>query len=442
MEHTATTQDSGQKYFLLSLSVILIIGLIMVYSSSYIYAKENFGSSTHFLFKHILFLFSGVTIAWILTKTKLQFWITNSYFFHILAILFLVTTFTPMGSNINGSTRWVNIMGFSLQPGEFIKYSTVLAATKYFSDFKSLTPKKNAIRSLLFIVPLMLLLAQPDFGTFSITLAVITYACFLSDFPRKWFYSSLLAGGVLFGMLLVAAPYRVKRLLVFLDPWADPHNAGFQIIQSYLAFANGHILGQGIGNSNEKLFYLPEAYNDFIFSVIGEEMGFIGVTFIVVIFFSLILLGFKLATRVKSQMNQKLVCTIIFLIGLQAFLNMGVVLGLLPTKGLNLPFISYGGSSLIANLIGIGLVYAALNSKSQVEIPKTRPITPTNNINRTHTMNTNTFNTRPSSPSASDLAKRKARLQELRMKYNRQSSTNNGKTSYFQSDSRFNQQGR
>jgi cell division protein FtsW len=156
----------------------------------------------------------------------------------------------------------------------------------------------------------------------------------------------------------------MKRLLVFLDPWKDPRGSGFQVIQSFLAFANGSFFGQGLGNSNEKLFYLPEAYNDFIFSVVGEELGFLGVIVTVIMFMSFIFIGFKMAITLKSRVGTILLSATIFAIGFQAFMNMGVVLGVLPTKGLNLPFISYGGSSMVANLGALGLVFACLKIKA------------------------------------------------------------------------------
>jgi cell division protein FtsW len=148
--------------------------------------------------------------------------------------------------------------------------------------------------------------------------------------------------------------------MTFLDPWRDPKGSGFQVIQSFLAFANGSFFGQGLGNSNEKLFYLPEAYNDFIFSVVGEELGFLGVFVTILMFLSFIFIGFKISITLKSRVGSIMASTIIFVIGFQAFLNMGVVLGVLPTKGLNLPFISYGGSSMVANLVALGLIIATL----------------------------------------------------------------------------------
>lgn len=359
-----TILDRIKNYFLVTLAMILLVGIVMVYSSSYIYAKETFGSSTHFLFKHIFFLIFGSGVAFGLSKTKIKFWYKNSYNINIICIVLLLITFTPLGLTIKGSHRWINFLGLGFQPGEFIKYSVGLCAIQYFNNFDNYERNTKALYSLHFLIPLLMLLIQPDFGTFTITSLMILFACFMSGFSRKFFYGILSIGAAVGTSLLFIAPYRVKRLLVFLDPWADPQNSGFQIIQSYLAFANGHIFGAGIGNSNEKLFYLPEAYNDFIFSVMGEELGFIGIFIVITLFIALMFFGFKLALGVKSKNSAQIISSIVFLFSLQATLNMGVVLGLLPTKGLNLPFISYGGSSLFANMIGIGIIFSALNLKS------------------------------------------------------------------------------
>lgn len=355
-----------KKYFLINTSLIVILGIVMVYSSSYIYSKETFGSSTHFFFKQIMFLLLGLGLSFLLSKTKMTFWFKNIYLLNSVAITLLFLTMTPLGLSIKGSQRWLSFGGFNVQPGEFIKYTVCLSAIYFFNKFYSYTTKERCIYSLNFFIPLLLLIIQPDFGTFSITAMLIAFACFLSDFPRKYFYAALGSGLVASVGILIAAPYRVRRLLVFLDPWGDPQNSGFQIIQSYLAFANGHLFGQGIGNSNEKLFYLPEAYNDFILSVIGEELGFIGILIIVLLFLCFTFLGFKLSLTPKSEINKQIIACLVFSISIQAFLNMGVVLGLLPTKGLNLPFISYGGSSLVSNLVAVGVIISCLSIKSQI----------------------------------------------------------------------------
>ncbi len=360
------TLANTKKYFLITISLILILGLVMVYSSSYMFSTETFGSSTHFFFKQIIFVIFGGAVAFGLSKTKMTFWYKNIYLLNSLATFLLFLTMTPLGVTIKGSQRWLSIGGFSFQPGEFVKYTACLSAIYFFNKFNEYTTKQKFLNSLHFIFPLAVLITQPDFGTFSITAILIAFACFLSDFPRKYFAAAMVSGFIGGVALLVAAPYRVKRLMVFLDPWSDPQNSGFQIIQSYLAFANGHIFGLGVGNSNEKLFYLPEAHNDFILSVIGEELGFLGVCFVVLLFLSFTFFGFKLALAARSKVNQQIISCMIFAISLQAFLNMGVVLGLLPTKGLNLPFISSGGTSMFANIVAMGIVFCCLNAKSQI----------------------------------------------------------------------------
>ena len=304
----------------------------------------------------------------------MTFWFKNIYIFNGFVTFLLFLTITPMGKIIKGSQRWLDFGFFSFQPGEIIKYTLCFSAIYYFSRFASYTFKERSLNALNFIVPLTILLLQPDFGTFSISAILICFACFLSSFPRKYFYSAFIVGALASVAILVSAPYRVKRLMAFLNPWSDARDRGFQIIQSYLAFANGHIFGQGIGNSNEKLFYLPEAHNDFILSVIGEELGFVGVFAVVMLFLFFTYYGFKLAMSTKSKLNQQIIASLVFAISIQAFLNMGVVLGLLPTKGLNLPFISYGGTSLVANLVALGFVFCCLNKKSQIDERKLGPL--------------------------------------------------------------------
>ena len=338
----------------------------MVYSSSYMYAKEVFGSSGHFFLKQIIFVLTGAAIAYTLTCTKFGFWIKYSFHFNIACSMLLILTFVPhIGITVKGASRWIGIGGFGFQPGELIKFTLILSSYYLFENFKDLSIQDKVKYSFTLLFPLGLLVAQPDYGSFIICLVVIGFVCFLSSFPRKHFYT-FFASGVLLGFtVLFAEPYRIKRIFTFLDPWKNPKTSGFQIIQSYLAFANGSIWGTGLGNSNEKLFYLPEAHNDFIFSVIGEELGFIGVITVVLTFIAFIYLGLKLAMYAKEKVAVVLIAAVIFTIALQTFLNMGVVLGLLPTKGLNLPFISYGGSSLISNFFGIGLLFSALRYESR-----------------------------------------------------------------------------
>lgn len=361
LDHEHQELDRLTRYFLITLGVICFIGIIMVYSASYIYAKDVYKNSAHFLIRQLMYTGIGVSLAYFLSRTRFAFWFKMGQYLHIVFILLLIMTFIPgIGASTKGASRWISLGFMRLQPAEFIKYSTIFVSLFFFENFQNLDRKEIIKNCVAILLPLALLLKQPDFGTFSICFMLIVFVCFMSSFPRKYFYSIVAIGGTLAIAALFLQSYRIQRLLTFLDPWKNPKTSGFQIIQSYLAFANGAFFGQGIGNSNEKLFYLPEAHNDFIFSVLGEELGFIGVLFVVALVILFIFLGFRIALMIRSRISCIIISAIIFALGLQWSLNMCVVLGLLPTKGLNLPFISYGGSSLIANFLGIGFILSAI----------------------------------------------------------------------------------
>lgn len=360
-ESEKTVSDKLLHLFIINLIIILVIGIIMVFSASYIYAKETFGSSTHFFIRQITFAIMGSAVAFVIGRTKFNFWAKYAVFINCFFSFLLLLTFIPgIGVNIKGAHRWINFGFIGLQPSEFVKYSVALIALVFFENYEKFDLKKRIKYISFTLLPLLLLILQPDFGSFAICFVMIGFVAFMSSFSRKYFYTLLATGFVSGVSILFMESYRVRRLFSFLDPWKNPQTSGFQIIQSYLAFANGSFFGQGIGNSNEKLYYLPEAHNDFIFSVIGEELGFISVFFIATLFATFVYLGFRLALSMKNRKCKIITASVVFLIGLQAALNMWVVLGLLPTKGLNLPFISYGGSSLIANFFGIGLIISAI----------------------------------------------------------------------------------
>lgn len=344
------------KAFLLALVVVSITGVIMVYSSSYIYATEVYQNSSYFFVRQLIFLSIGAALAFVVSRTRYDFWLKYSTGINLFISIALVLTFIPgIGVSVKGANRWINVAGFSLQPGEILKYTVLLSGITYFEQFTKVDLKKRIQDGVLLFLPMVLVILQPDYGTFMICFLGLLFTCYMSSFPRKIFYSIIPVAVVIGSALLVAQPYRVERLKTFWDPWQSPQGSGFQIIQSWMGFANGSLFGQGLGNSHEKLFYLPEAHNDFIFSVLGEELGFVGVVFVVTMFLVLILSGFKIVLLVKQRAAALLAACAIFTLGFQALLNMMVVLGLLPTKGLNLPFISYGGSSLISNFFAIGL---------------------------------------------------------------------------------------
>jgi cell division protein FtsW len=361
MQDANTRVEKLSNYFLINVFFLTLFGVIMVFSASYMYATENMGNSYFFLTKQLIFIAMGLVVALIFSKLKILYLYKQAYKINaFFAVLLTLTLIPGIGVMMKGSKRWLNLGFMNLQPGEFLKYTLMLAAIRYFENFNNYTPKQRLIYLSGLVYPLAIFVLQPDFGTFFIAAMIIGFIAFLSSFPRKYFYATVVTGFIGAFGILISAPYRVKRLLAFLDPWKDPRGSGFQVIQSFLAFANGSFFGQGLGNSNEKLFYLPEAYNDFIFSVVGEELGFIGVIGTALMFVSFIFIGFKIAISLKSRVGSIMVSAIIFSIGFQAFLNMGVVLGVLPTKGLNLPFISYGGSSMVANLAALGLIFACL----------------------------------------------------------------------------------
>lgn len=363
MNEELSEVDRLIKSFLTTLAIIITIGLIMVWSSSYILANENFGTPYHYIIRQLVNLFLAIVIAYTVSKTKYTFWLKYGYIINILAsVVVALTIVKGIGSSAKGASRWLSFGGFSLQPGEIVKFTVILSALTFFENWNKMDSKERLKHGGTLFLPLVLLIKQPDFGTFFICFVVISFVCFMSSFPRKYFYYSLVGGGLAGVFVLFSQAYRVKRLLTYLDPWKNPQGSGFQIIQSYMAFANGSAIGQGLGNSNEKLFYLPEAHNDFIFSVLGEELGFMGVFILISLFIAFIYFGFKLALQVRDRIGIILAASVVFVLGLQALLNMSVVLGLLPTKGLNLPFVSYGGSSLLCNFFGIGLLLSVIKA--------------------------------------------------------------------------------
>lgn len=352
--------NSDFKFFVTSVFVLVVIGLIMVYSSSYIYSKELYGVPSYLFFKQLGFLCAGMALAVLIACTKLSFWIKYGEYVHVGAVTLLLLTFFPgIGSNVKGASRWISLGFSTIQPSEFVKISSIFIVIRIFTENWASREKELIKQCALLATPLLLLIMQPDFGSFSILVLIALFVAYLSKFSRKIFYSVTVGSGLIMLAVLFSSPYRIKRVMAFLDPWKTAKTSGFQVVQSFLAFANGGFTGSGLGNSNEKLFYLPEAHNDFILSVVGEELGFIGIAFIIFLFMSLTYFGLRIAFRHHKEFGTLLVAAAVFLISMQAFLNMGVVMGLLPTKGLNLPFISYGGSSMLANFILVGLIASA-----------------------------------------------------------------------------------
>ncbi|RLA93717.1 MAG: putative lipid II flippase FtsW [Deltaproteobacteria bacterium] len=261
--------------------------------------------------------------------------------------------------------RWIRFGPISVQPSECAKLGLII----YLSFFLSRKLKNVKNFSTGFLPPFivtgilsLLVLLQPDYGTSFLLIAILFISLFVAGARILHLLLSLLLLVPLGLFLILNCPYRLKRLLAFFDPWSDPTDSGFQIIQSYLAFGSGGLFGLGLGNGRQKLFYLPEAHTDFILSVVGEELGFVGVIIIITLFFIVIFCGIKISFRARDLFGSFLALGLVSLVGLEALINMGAVMGLLPTKGTTLPFISYGGSSLIVSLTAIGIL---LNISSQ-----------------------------------------------------------------------------
>jgi cell division protein FtsW len=276
----------------------------------------------------------------------------------------LALVFIPgMGTRVLGAQRWLKLGPFTFQPGEFAKFAVV------FFTARQLDLKRDRLQHLSagvlsnFVVPLpafLLLLLQPDFGTTVIITLVIFLLMFIAGVPKRYLFGALSIAAVAGLALALGSEYRRQRILTFIDPWRDPGGRGFQVLQSLVGFNNGGIFGVGLGNGKEKLFFLPEAHNDFIFSVIGEELGFLGVFGVVVAYLMLVFRGLKIAFDAQKLYQDRfgmlLASGITLAIGVQGFVNMAVVLGLLPTKGLTLPFVSYGGSALLVDLFAVGVL--------------------------------------------------------------------------------------
>jgi cell division protein FtsW len=340
--------------------ILLAAGVVMVYSASAIVAADRFQDPYFFLKKQVFWALIGAGCLWMairLDYRRLEHLVLPLLIFAgVLLVLVLVS---PFGQAINGTRRWIRLGPVSFQPAELAKLALVL----YLAAF--LAKKGEAIaefrRGLL--PPLAvagtlaaLVLAQPDLGT-CLTLVTLTFTLlFLAGGRVRHLGLIFLAALPTLALAIWVAPYRVRRIIAFLDPWSDPRGSGFQIIQSWLALGNGGVFGQGIGASRQKLFYLPESHTDFIFAIVGEELGFVGATTIVALFAILIWRGFRIGLRAPDPFGGYLAIGITVLIATQTLVNLGVVTGLLPTKGLPLPFISFGGSALLVTLLSTGVL--------------------------------------------------------------------------------------
>jgi cell division protein FtsW len=345
---------------LLMVIALTCFGVVMVYSASSVMAAKKFHDGFYFLKKQGAFAVIGLAIMFFSMQVDYHVWKKLAVPALIGCLVLMVLVLIPgIGGSGGGASRWLRLPGFSLQPSEMAKIALVIYMAY------SLDKKQEKVRffstgflpyMVVLALLLLLLLKQPDLGS-AVTLGVVAVVMLFAAGTRPTYLISMLLLALPFLYFLVMnVDYRRRRILAFLNPWEDPSNSGFQIIQSWIAFGTGGVLGQGLGEGKQKLFYLPEAHTDFILSVVGEELGLIGVLLIGTMFFLLVWRSIRVALGAEDTFGRFLAFGIAVLLGIEAFVNMGVVTGLLPTKGLALPFISYGGSSLIISLFAIGIV--------------------------------------------------------------------------------------
>ena len=344
---------------ILLVTLILVgLGIVMVYSASAILAADRFKDSLYFLKKQALFAAGGALLMFVMMNVDYHLWRKLAY--PILGVSFvLLVLVLVVGTRASGSTRWLRIGALSFQPSEFSK----LALIVFLSYF--MTKKGDKIKSFQFGflpavlisgVMILLVIRQPDFGAALFLGILAMLLLFVGGARLSYMFSIILLAVPAIYYLIVRVPYRMLRIMSYLDPWHDPRGASFQIIQSFVAFGAGGIFGSGLGQGKQKLFFLPAPHTDFVFSVVGEEMGLIGAVIVLGLFLVFAVRGVRVSLSAPDEFGVYLGLGITSLISLQAIINMGVVLGLLPTKGLTLPFISYGGTSLLVSLVSVGIL--------------------------------------------------------------------------------------
>jgi cell division protein FtsW len=343
--------------------VLLAVGFIAITSASVEYAAANYGNAFHLGSRHLVYLGIALLAGGAISVIPVSFWSTTGWIWLFVSLALLVLVLIPgIGLKVNGSRRWLGLGPLTLQASEFAKLFLVIYLAGY------LERREAQVRSEWqgFVKPMavvfavtLLLMAEPDFGATVVTVGTAFGMLFLAGVKLGHFLLVVLGSVMALAVLLVSEPYRLQRLTAYTDPWADQFNSGYQLTQSLIAFGRGEWFGVGLGNSVQKLFYLPEAHTDFVFSIWAEETGFVGAMTVVMLFMLLVYRIVAVARRQQAQGDRfgAHVCHgVALIIAAQAFINIGVSTGLLPTKGLTLPLVSYGGSSLIACCCMLGLV--------------------------------------------------------------------------------------
>jgi cell division protein FtsW len=354
---------SDSKLLVLIMYALIAIGVVMIYSASAVHAEQAYDDATYFLWHQLVAVLLGTLIFLISFSMNPELLRRYSRLIMGLAIVLLLLVFLPLvGRAAGGAQRWIQLPFFNFQPVEYAKLAICIYLADYLARKRKLIVEGSIV---VFGPPLaitcivgVLVMAQPDLGSCVFFFMMVGILFFLSGIRLRYILLAAAAAGSLITFLIISEPYRMKRVVAYLDPWKDPQGSGFQIIQSFLAFGLGGVQGVGLGQSTQKLFYLPQSHTDFVFSIIGEELGLLGTFSVVGLYVLFFYFGNRVASRARDPFMRLLAYALILLVILQALMNLLVTVGLIPTKGLPLPFVSYGGSALIFHMAAVGILIA------------------------------------------------------------------------------------
>ena len=340
--------------------VLIAVGIIMIFSSSAIYAFDRFGDSAYFLKKHLVFLLIGLLFSLGVLAVDINSVKRHSNIIFALSLTLLFIVLIPhIGSSAAGARRWIRLGSFGFQPSEFAKLAIIIFTAAHLSNKSAL----NRQDIMTFAKPILalfifagLILIQPDLGSTVLIICVVFVMFFVGGMGMRYVLAGFITMLPFIFVLIFTSAYRLKRIMAFVNPWKDPQGTGFQMVQSFLALGSGGLFGVGLGHSKQKLFYLPASHTDFIFSIIGEELGFLGAAAIVILFILFIRYAAKVILATDDNFSKLLGFGLVMMVALEAIVNVAVTTGSMPTKGLPLPFISYGGSNLILNMVSVAFL--------------------------------------------------------------------------------------
>ncbi len=354
---------------LISVIIITLFGMLMIYSSSYVWAEYKYNNEYKYLIAQFLFFVIGLIMIFILKKIDYRIYEKYANKILLISLILLVLVLIPGIGNVrNGSRSWFKIGSFGIQPSEFAKISLIIFVSKYLAcNDKDIKDIKRGIFPIIGVIFLFfaLIMLEPDFGQAMVIILSLLLIIFVSGTKLSFFIKCGILGLIGIITLIILAPYRMARIVSYLNPWTDPLGSGFQIIQSLYAIGPSGLLGAGLFNSIQKHFYLPEPQTDFIFAIISEEFGFLGVLIVTMLFMFIFYKSIKISLSTKDLFSKYLVFGLASQILIQALLNLSVVTGLIPVTGVTLPFISYGGSSLLVSMMSIGIILSVDNKKEK-----------------------------------------------------------------------------